>query len=149
APTSSAEAIRRREEYVKSGLMRGDHADDGRLAIYTYTDQCVYDSAWDEMTLNSRGHIFDVQTGECVAWPFPKFFNLGENRQSQADGFAWDQPYEIYEKMDGWLGILYRHEGRFKVATRGSFHSTGAVWATNFIRDLDFSCLPDAATLCF
>ena len=101
-------------------------ADDGRLAIYTYTDACMYDNAWDEVTRNARGHVFDTETGECVAWPFPKFFNLGENPESQPECFPWDQPYEIYEKMDGWLGVLYRHEGRFKVASRGSFHSSGS-----------------------
>src|SRR5262249_43528590 len=117
--------------------------------VYTYTDQCVYTNAWDEITRHSRGHVFDTATGECVARPFPKFFNLGENQESLPEKFPWDEPYEIYEKMDGWLGVLYRHEGRYKVATRGSFHSTGAVWATEFAQGLDFSCLPDAATLCF
>src|SRR5207248_2983394 len=119
APSASlppAESLRQREEYVIAGLLRGDRTDDGRLVIYTYTDQCVYESAWDEITRHSRGHIFDVQTGECVAWPFPKFFNLGENQETLPENFPWDQPYEIYEKMDGWLGMLYRHEGRFKVA---------------------------------
>jgi RNA ligase len=143
------EALRKREEYVVAGLLRGDRTDDGRLAIYTYTDQCVYDNAWDDLTRNSRGHIFDLQTGECVAWPFPKFFNLGENRESLPEHFPWGQPYEVYEKMDGWLGVLYRHEGRFKVASRGSFHSSGATWATAFVQGLDLSCLPGAATLCF
>ena len=138
-----------REEYVVAGLLRGDHSDDGALAIYTYTDQCVYDSAWDQITRNARGHIYNMQTGECVAWPFPKFFNLGENQENLPENFPWDQPYEIYEKMDGWLGVLYRHEGQYKVASRGSFHSSGAVWATEFIQKHDLSCLPDEATLCF
>jgi RNA ligase len=149
ARLTPAETQRRREEYVRDGRLRGDRTDDGRLAIYTYTDQSAFDNAWDEITRNSRGHVFDLQTGECVAWPFPKFFNLGENQECLPECFPWDQPYEIYEKVDGWLGILYRHEGRFKVATRGSFHSSGAAWATEFVRGLDFSCLPDEATLCF
>jgi RNA ligase len=149
AHVSPTETLRKREEYIVAGLLRGDRTDDGRLAIYTYSDQCVYDSAWDEITRNSRGHIFDLHTGECVAWPFPKFFNLGENQEALQEQFPWDQPYEIYEKMDGWLGVLYRHEDRFKVASRGSFHSSGATWATEFIQGLDFSCLPNDATLCF
>src|SRR5262249_12861239 len=102
-----------------------------------------------DLTRNSRGHVFDLQTGECVAWPFPKFFNLGENQESLPDKFPWDQPYEIYEKMDGWLGLLYRHEGKFKVASRGSFHSTGATWATEFLQGYDLSSLPNEVTLCF
>lgn len=36
--------------------------------------------------------------------------------------------------MDGSLGILYRHEGKFKIATRGSFDSEQALWATEFLR---------------
>src|SRR5262249_28316353 len=113
------------------------------------TDSCVYENAWDDLTRNSRGHIYNLQTGECVAWPFPKFFNLGENAASLPEKFPWDQPYEIMEKMDGWLGVLYRHDGKFKVASRGSFHSSGAQWATEHLQGFDLSCLPNEVTLCF
>lgn len=146
---SGPDQVKKREEYVAQNLIRSDRTDDGTLAIYTYTDACVYANAWDEITRNSRGHIYNLATGECVAWAFPKFFNLGENPESLPERFAWDQPYEIYEKLDGWLGVLYRHEGRFKIATRGSFHSSGSVWATEEIAKYDLSSLPDEATLCF
>lgn len=148
-PGTVSDGLQKREDYVVAGLLRSDRTDDGRLAIYTYTDQCVYESAWDEITRHARGHIFDLHTGECVARPFPKFFNLGENRETLPDRFPWDQPYEIYEKMDGWLGVLYRHAGQFKVASRGSFHSSGSVWATQFLQQRDLSFLPEEATLCF
>src|SRR5262249_54481183 len=82
APVAPPEKLHKIEEYVKAGLLRTDRTDDGRLAIYTYTDQCVYTSAWDDITRNARGHIYDLQTGECIAWAFPKFFNLGENADS-------------------------------------------------------------------
>ena len=143
------EALRRREHYRRQGLLRSDRTDDGRLAIYTYTDKCVFDRAWDDITRNSRGHIFDLETGECVAWPFPKFFNLGENREVLSHVLPWERPYEVTEKMDGWLGVLYRHEGIYKVATRGSFTSEGADWATVRIKDYDLTGLPDDVTLCF
>jgi RNA ligase len=141
--------VRKREEYVTAGLLRSDRSDDGTLAVYTYTDRCVYENAWDEITRNSRGHVYNLLSGECVAWAFPKFFNLGENAEVLPEKFPWDQPYEIMEIIDGWLGVLYRHEGTFKVATRGSFHSSGALWATTHLQHFDLSCLPDAATLCF
>ncbi len=137
------------EEYVARGLLRSDRSDDGTLAIYTYTDACVYARAWDDVTRNARGHVYDLHTGECVARAFPKFFNLGENDESMPDRFPWERPYEILEKVDGWLGVLYRHAGQFKVASRGSFHSPGAAWATAHVQGLDLSCLPDEATLCF
>ena len=145
----AGDEIRKREEYVVAGLLRKDVTDDGRLAIYTYTDQCTFDGAWDNITRNSRGHIFDLQTGECVARPFGKFFNLGENEDSLQEKFDWKKPYHTLEKLDGWLVILFRHEGKFKIASRGSFHSDGANWASAFIEKYDLSFLPDEATLCF
>ena len=141
--------IAKREEYVVAGLLRSDRTDDGTLAIYTYTDQCVYDNAWDEITRNSRGHIFDTTTGKRIACAMPKFFNLGENQETRSENFDWTKPYDIYEKMDGWLGILYRHERKYKIASRGSFHSTGSVWATEHIQKFDLSCVPDCATILF
>ena len=55
-----------------------------------------------------------------------RFFNLGENKECLPEAFPWHEPYEIYEKMDGWLGVLYRKDGDYHVASRGSFHSSGA-----------------------
>ncbi len=141
--------IQRREEYVARGLLRSDRTDDGTLAIYTYTDACIYTNAWDDITRHARGHIYDLRTGECVARPFPKFFNLGENEETRPEKFPWDEPYEIMDKLDGWLGVLYRHEGRFKVASRGSFHSPGAQWASEAILHHDLDVLPSEVTLCF
>jgi len=146
---SPHEQVQKREEYVVAGLLRKDASDDGKLAIYTYTDQCTYDKLWDEITVNSRGHIFNVETGECVARPMRKFWNLGENPSVAFEALPWDEPYEIFEKMDGWMSSLFRHNGRFRIASRGSFHSQGATWATEFIQKIDWSFLPDEATIVF
>jgi RNA ligase len=146
APTDD---IRKREELVVAGLLRSDRTDDGKLVVYTYSDNCVYDAAWNEVTMNSRGHVFNAKTGEPVSRPFPKFFNLGEKPPVAPEALAWDKPYDVYEKMDGWLGVLYRHDGQFKVSSRGSFHSEGAQWATEFVQKKDLRFLPNEATLCF
>jgi RNA ligase len=141
--------ISERERLVVANMLRTDRTDDDALAVYTYTDPCVFERAWDDVTINSRGHVFDTKTGECVAWPFPKFFNLNERPNTQFNELPWDKPYEVFEKMDGWLGTLYRHDGKFKVASRGSFHSPGAEWATEFIQTKNLSSLPDNVTLVF
>lgn len=141
--------VSKREKYMVAGLIRGDRTDDGELSVYTYTDQCVFDGAWDEITLNSRGHVFNLATGECVARPFSKFFNLGEKQEVAHDRLPWDKPYEVFEKLDGWLGCLHRHKGKFWVSSRGSFHSDGAVWASSFVQSKDLSFLPDEVTLVF
>jgi len=141
------EEVKRREVLLNAGLLRGDRTDDGELSVYTYSDECVFSRAWDEITLNSRGHVFNMKTGECVARSMKKFFNLGENMDVMFDKLPWDKPYEVYEKLDGWLINILRHKGKFLASSRGSFHSEGAQWASSFIQTKDLSFLPDEVTL--
>ena len=138
-----------RQPYVDEGFIRSATTDDGTLIIYTYTDSCTFARNWDAVTIHSRGHIFNILTGEPVAVPFSKFWNLGEGEASQVESFDWNKPYEAFEKIDCWLGVLYRHNGIYKVASRGAFGSTGAVWASDFISKKDLSFLPNEVTLVF
>ncbi len=141
--------VQAREELVAEGLIRKDEL--GDLAVYTYTDACVHARMWDNITINSRGHVFNRVTGECVAWSFPKFFNMGEMPETQEYVLPWTGGFAAFEKMDGWLGNLYRlDDGQYAISTRGSFKSPGALWATQFLRDNhDLSGLPDDVTLVF
>lgn len=97
------EAIQIRQRYIDEGFIRSAKTEDGALIIYTYTDSCTFARNWDDVTINSRGHIFNVETGECVARPFPKFWNLGENEMSLVECFGWNKPYEVFAKEDGCL----------------------------------------------
>jgi len=136
-----------RDELVKQGLLRCD--DLGDLRIYTYTNECAYKKKWDEVTSNSRGHIYNRKTGERVACAFPKFFNLNERRDTQERNLPWSEGFRIFRKEDGWLGILYRLDGKYRVATRGSFQSVGAKWATKHLQQYNLTDLPDEVTLLF
>lgn len=120
------------------------------MRIYTYNDRCVHEKAWDEITLQTRGIIFDRQTGKCIAYPFPKFFNVEETFDTQPHRLPWDDGFQVFQKMDGWLGILYHYEGEYRIATRGSFESPGAQWATQYVRENhpDLS-VPENVTLIF
>ncbi len=140
----SLEDVKLRDQYVEAGWLRCDDLDD--LRIYTYNNKTVFEKHWNKVTLNSRGHIFNRHNGECVARPFPKFFNVGERPDDEPD--LWGSCH-VYEKLDGWLGVLYRHDGQHKIATRGSFKSTGAVWATEFLQDYNLTNLGDGVTLVF
>jgi len=100
------------------------------LSIYTYTRTAQYSRAWTTATLRCRGLIADDTTGDIVAWPFPKFFNVGEH----ALGHDYapplpDEPFRIYDKVDGSLGIVFYYGGRWHVASKGSFVSEQALWA--------------------
>lgn len=93
------------------------------------------------MTDKCRGLIFDSQTGDIVARPFVKFWNYGDlqHPETMPDNFPVVAP-SITRKFDGSLGILYQYNKEWFVATRGSFTSDQAVWATKWLnsRDMKF-----------
>lgn len=99
------------------------------LYIYNYSPQAQFERAWNEATLISRGLIL-TDRQEIVARPFAKFFNLEEN---QPQPIPFHEPFEVYEKMDGSLGILYYWKGEWQVATRGSFQSEQALIAKDVL----------------
>lgn len=91
------------------------------LFIYNYSTKTQYERVWNEVTLACRGLILDAD-GNFIARPFGKFFNLGEMENQLIP----NEPFEVYEKMDGSLGITYWVNGEVKIATRGSFISEQA-----------------------
>lgn len=135
--------IEQRDKLVKEKLLRCD--DRGDLRIYSYVNWC---KTWNDITLNSRGIILNRRTGEITARPFPKFFNLNQTENTQERDLPWSDGFRIFRKYDGWLGILYRDDG-YRIATRGSFKSIGALWATEFLKRYNLEGLLDEATLLF
>ena len=99
------------------------------LFIYNYSPATQYERMWTPVTTVCRGLIVDAD-GYIVARPFAKFFNYGET--DQYDELPAGTP-TVSEKMDGSLGIIYTYEGVHRVATRGSFASDQAQWATNWL----------------
>jgi RNA ligase len=100
----------------------------GGLHIINYTLKTQFERAWNDLRIMCRGLIVD-SLGNVVARPFPKFFNHFEE-----ESHFPDEPYEVLEKMDGSLGILYFHNGTPAIATRGSFDSEQAIHATKILR---------------
>lgn len=118
-------------DHINNKVVSARHHHYAPLAIYNYTDRATFDGIWDDVTCKTRGLIVDQSTQEIIARPFEKFFNLGhQNRPETAfEALPADLP-EITEKLDGSLGILYRYKGVPGIATRGSFGSDQAAWAS-------------------
>jgi RNA ligase len=106
--------------------------------IYNYSPSVAFEKRWNAVTLNCRGLILD-EDYNIVARPWKKFFNLGEVELP----IQLTDPVEIMDKADGSLGILYPHiisndevfDIHWKVATRGSFASEQAKFATKVYRE--------------
>lgn len=119
---------------IKDGLVKVRYSEDGD-AIYNYSDAAMYTpGAWDNPAVQAcRGLIVHPETGEILARGWSKFFN---SNQPEADVINLDEPVEVTDKLDGSLGIVnFDTEGNIRVATRGSFESDQAKWATQWIRE--------------
>lgn len=124
-------------DLVEEGYLRQSIKDN--LILFGYTDKCTFDRHWNEFTLSARGLIFDSNTGEIVAMPFPKFFNLGETPETSFANLPINTDYEIFDKVDGSLGIIFHHNNQWQIATRGSFYSDQAVKGSVLLNKYDLT----------
>jgi RNA ligase len=115
------------------------------LILFTYTKKAYYKGEWNFFERVSRGLILNKETGEIIARPFDKFFNWGEGGRYSTASIG-----QVVDKIDGSLGILYKHKGEYKIATKGSFDSEQALWATDFLhKNYNINSLNDEMTLLF
>tara|TARA_Y100000310_G_scaffold345321_1_gene463762 strand:- start:3377 stop:4537 length:1161 start_codon:yes stop_codon:yes gene_type:complete len=106
------------------------------LEIFFYSRDTTYERSWDEFTMISRGLILCPFQKMVVATPFTKFFNFGEITH----WVPTDEKFSTIEKVDGSLGIIFHHNGDWRVSTKGSLESDQGIWATEWLRnnvDLD------------
>lgn len=126
------------EEMLKAGFVKVQRHPDfpDRLAIANYTKKAQTNYHWNAVTEQCRGLIFDPRTNEVIARPFRKFYNYDE---PQADKIMGLEEIRAFDKMDGSLGIAYPIPGtdyeEYAIATRGSFASDQALWATAWLKE--------------
>ena len=112
------------------------------LTIWNYTEEVQYGNKWDELTLSARGLVTD-EFGTIVARPFAKFFNMEEGKHTPT------QDFEVFEKVDGSLGIVFNYKGEWIIATRGSFTSDQAVKGKEMLDRLKMDKVPQNLTYLF
>ena len=111
--------------------------------ILNYTNKAQIEWRWNKCTINCRGLIVDNEWN-IIARPFKKFFTL--NQWQTLKNSVWNLydvkysemfngPFEIWEKIDGSLGVLFWNpqQNRYEIATRGSFNSDQAIKATQIL----------------
>lgn len=129
--------------YEKEGWLYSQTHPTLPLSIWNYSDKTQWEQKWDEITLMSRGLVVD-NNGTIVARPFKKFFNLSENRTNTSDNF------EIFEKLDGSLGILFNYNDEWIFASRGSFTSEQAIRGKELLDNVcSYKFLDENNTYCF
>ena len=136
-------------QYIAEGLIYANKHKVYDLWILNYTPLTTYGRLWNDYSLACRGLVIDAE-GNVIARPFPKFKNFEEHDPSEID---LSEPYEIFEKMDGSLGILFYYDKAMSwlLATRGSFESEQAVEGMNILRskELNWNALNKDCTYLF
>ena len=125
------------EQLIRDGYISRKFHNEFPLAILNYSPLATYspELVWGtEMNL-CRGLIYNSETLEVVARPFAKFWNINDERHPETlDANLPNESPQLTDKLDGSLGVLYCWEDENYVATRGSFHSDQAEWATRWLQ---------------
>ena len=100
-------------DYIEKGLIIKQVHPTLPLSIYNYSRTCQYGGLWDEITLACRGLVLDNE-GNVIAKPFPKFFNYEEHTAEEIP----NELFDVYEKMDGSLGICFYYERELTYSER-------------------------------
>lgn len=93
------------ERYHEEGLLHKQTHPTLDLTIWNYSPKVQYERLWDDITMQCRGLITNSK-GEIVARPFKKFFNYEEHTPEEIP----NESFEVFEKMDGSLGIIFYYE---------------------------------------
>ena len=72
------------------------------------------------LSVECRGLILEKDTWDIIAFPFTKFYNLGEERAASVlERFDFSN-FDVYEKLDGTLIICYFYKNKWWFATRSN-----------------------------
>jgi RNA ligase len=112
------------------------------LIIWNYSQTTQYENYWDKITLSCRGLVTDDK-GNIVARGFSKFFNIEEEKYTPTENF------EVWEKMDGSLLLVFWYEGQWITATRGSFTSDQAIKGAELLKKYNTDIMFRHLTYCF
>lgn len=139
------------KHYIDKGLIVKQDHPTLPLSIYNYSRECQYEGKWDRYTMACRGLILDRE-GNVIAKTFAKFFNweeIKDDTYAHCEGCrnsgmincahfdecgGWEmrsvipnEDFEVYEKLDGSLGIIFHYNDEWHIASKGSFTSDQAI----------------------
>ena len=133
------------EQYKKDGWLMSHTHKELPLIIWNYTQATQYEGKWDEITLNCRGIVTDIN-GDVIAKGFSKFFNYEEKKTNIPKIIEWTR---IYDKVDGSYIQLFNYKGEWLVNSKGSFYSDHVGWAQEILKNKSIENLNTTWTYCF
>lgn len=102
------------------------------IHILNYTAKAQYANIWTNSERHCRGLIVEDGTNKIIARGPAKFMNYGDPKAPEV---SMDTLVTVTRKEDGSLGIGWKYDGHYGIATRGSFTSDQSKHATAKIDD--------------
>jgi len=95
------------------------------VVMLHYMDACQYDNLWTTFSRMCRGLILDMKNRKVLAYPFEKFFNLGQMPETKYEVLETLPGFETSEKLDGSMIIAFidPNTNLLTFTTKGSFDS--------------------------
>jgi tRNA splicing ligase len=122
--------------YFEQGLLQKQYHPYHPIIIWNYTAKVQYEQKWDNITINCRGLITDYE-GKIIARSFPKFFNIEQIDNNDIP----NENFEVYEKMDGSMILLFHYNNEWILASKGSFISDQALKAKELVKKYNINIL--------
>jgi len=132
------------EKYHNDGLLHKQTHLTLDLTIWNYSPKVQYERLWDDITMQCRGLVTNSQ-GKVIARPFKKFFNYEEHKPEEIP----NEYFDVYEKLDGSLGILFNYNSEWVMATRGSFISEQSIKGRQLLEKYNYNRLHTDYTYLF
>lgn len=104
-------------EYLETDL-KVDAVRDGALVSLKYNQ--IESPMYNPIVQQCRGMVVDVERKQVIAWPYNKFWNLGD---ALAEPIDWSTA-RVQEKLDGSLMILYWRDVHHGWCVASSGHPT-------------------------
>lgn len=110
----------------------------GDLLLLKYS-KSIWNTGWHNLAINCRGKVVDLNTHKVVVYPFNKFFNLNEVKDTQEKVVLQklENAKNIYvtDKKDGTAIIITRYKGHLIVNTNGEFENIQIQYAKRLLNE--------------
>jgi RNA ligase len=103
------------------------------VVMLHYKDEVQYDNLWTTFNRMCRGLILDMKNKKVLAYPFDKFFNMGQMPETTYEKLEMIGGFETSEKLDGSMiiGFIDPNTDLLTFTTKGSFDSEHGEYANS------------------
>lgn len=100
------------------------------VSSFNFTKKAFFKKQWDETNIKARGLFIRTADEKIIARSYDKFFNLNERKETEMNSLKDNLkfPLDVYQKDNGFLGILGSNNGELFFSSKSSNETDFANW---------------------